>query len=182
MDGKAAVLMRIGAEPSSLTALPRTLSAHGIARLELIGDFKAAEPHWRQLEKTGVLTPYQRFDWVSAWQRNVGTAENIVPLLLAGFDKGGDPLFLLPLGYDNTARFKIARFLGGKHANYNFGPWRRDFSGGTGLLRALIDWLAEARPQLDGIEFLNQPESWGGFDNPFLLLPHQQSPSDGYRV
>lgn len=167
---------------SATTPLPRVLSAQGVARLELFSDMKSAEPHWRRLEKTGVLTPYQHFDWVAAWQQNIGIAESITPLLLAGFDPGGDPLFLLPLGYQTKARFRIAHFLGGKHANYNFGPWCRDFSVSADMLRALIDWLAEARPELDGLELLNQPENWNGTDNPFCLLSHQQSPSDGYRL
>ena len=74
------------------------------------------------------------------------------------------------------------RFLGGKHANYNFGPWRRDFGCDADVLRALIDWLAEARPALDAIELLNQPESWDGLANPLRALAHQSSPSDGYRL
>jgi CelD/BcsL family acetyltransferase involved in cellulose biosynthesis len=170
------------AEAPILTApsMPHALSACGIHRLELFSEFAEAEPHWRALEENGVYTPYQQFDWMEAWQRHLGAIENIVPLLLTGFDRAGQPLFLLPLGYGAEERCKIVRFLGGKHANYNFGPWRRDFSCGAGALRTLFDWLHHVRPELDGAELLNQPESWDGMQNPFLLLPHQQSPSDGF--
>lgn len=183
MNMEAAVLTRMGAEQAeSVPALPLALTRSGIARLALTGDFKTAEPHWRRLEQTATLTAYQRFDWMAAWQRHVGAAEGITPLLLTGFDKAGDPLFLLPLGYATGRRFKIVRFLGGKHANYNFGPWRRGFSCDAAALRAIIGWLAEARPGLDGIELLSQPQSWSGVANPFLQLPHQQSPSPGFRT
>ncbi len=171
------------AEAPILTApsMPRPLAASGVHRLELFSDFAAAEPHWRALEANGVYTPYQRFDWMDAWQNNAGAAESVSPLLLASFDRAGHPLFLLPLGYVTSERCKIVRFLGGKHANYNFGPWRRDFSCGAAGLRALIDWLYHVQPELDGVELLSQPESWDGMQNPFLALPHQPSPSDGYK-
>lgn len=185
MTGNATVLARVrAAEAPILTApsLPRAVSACGIARVELIGDMASVEPHWRRLETTGVLTPYQRFDWIAAWQRHVGGAEHITPLLLTALDKAGDPLFIWPLGFDAKARFKVARFLGGKHSNYNFGPWRRDFACDAVMLRALIDWIAEVRPDLDTIELTNQPEVWGGMKNPFLMLAHQSSPSDGFKL
>jgi len=170
------------AEAAILTApsMPNALTACGVHRLELFTDFAAAEPHWRALEANGVLTPYQRFNWMNAWQQHLGAAEHAAPLLLTGFDRAGQPLFLLPLGYGMNERCKIVRFLGGKHSNYNFGPWRRDFSCGAAGLRAAIDWLHHVQPELDGVELLAQPESWDGMQNPFLALPHQQSPSDGF--
>lgn len=161
-------------------SMPRALGACGIHRLELFTNFADAEPHWRALGESGVYTPYQQFDWMEAWQRHLGAAENIVPLLLTGFDRADLPLFLLPLGYGANERCKIVGFLGGKHANYNFGPWRRDFSCGDGALRTLFDWLHHVRPELDGAELSSQPENWDGMQNPFLSLPHQQSPSDGF--
>ena len=169
-------------EPAILTApsMPRALIAGGIHRLELFTDFRSSEPHWRSLEQDGVLSPYQQFDWLQAWQLHAGAVEGILPLLLTGFDCAGKPLFLLPLGYVQDDRSKIVRFLGGKHANYNFGPWRRDFAGSPGALRALIDWLHAVRPELDGVELRSQPESWADMQNPFLALPHQSSASDGY--
>ncbi|HLL27502.1 MAG TPA: GNAT family N-acetyltransferase [Xanthobacteraceae bacterium] len=174
--------MRADGEREWTGRLPAALSSRGIARLELIAEIAAAEPHWRKLEVSGVLTPYQRFDWIAGWQRHVGAAEGISPHLIAAFDIAGEPLFLLPLGASASGRFTVLRFLGGKHANYNFGPWRRDFACDAAALRALIDWLAELRPGLDAIELLNQPESWDGMQNPFRSLPHQGSPSDGFRL
>jgi CelD/BcsL family acetyltransferase involved in cellulose biosynthesis len=183
MAGEAVIFPRARAERErewTGARLPAALSSRGIARLELIADMQAAEPHWRNLEASGVLTPYQRFDWVAGWQRHVGTAEGVSPLLITGFDAKGEPLFLLPFGVFAGGRFSIVRFLGGKHANYNFGPWRRDFVCDAAFLRALIDWLAEARPELDAIELRNQPEGWEGLANPLRALSHQGSLSDGY--
>jgi CelD/BcsL family acetyltransferase involved in cellulose biosynthesis len=70
MAGEAVVFPRARAERErewTGARLPAALSSHGIARLELIADIGAAEPHWRKLEASGVLTPYQRFDWVAGW-------------------------------------------------------------------------------------------------------------------
>jgi CelD/BcsL family acetyltransferase involved in cellulose biosynthesis len=185
MTGNATVFVRARSVEAPILAapsLPRVISAAGIGRVELIGDMASAEPHWRRLEETGVLTPYQRFDWVAGWQRHVGAAQNVSPLLLTAFDKAGEPLFIWPLGSETKPHIKVARFLGGKHANYNFGPWRRDFTCDSVVLRALIDWIAEVRPDLDTIELTNQPETWEGMKNPFLMLAHQRSPSDGFKL
>jgi CelD/BcsL family acetyltransferase involved in cellulose biosynthesis len=34
---------------------------------EAIDDFAAAEALWRELEATGTVSPYQRFDWQKAY-------------------------------------------------------------------------------------------------------------------
>jgi hypothetical protein len=39
-----------------------------IARIEVFDDMRAAEPFWRRLEAgAALLTPYQRFDLLTAW-------------------------------------------------------------------------------------------------------------------
>ena len=57
-------------------------SALSIAQVELFDDMRRAEPHWRALERQDALaTPYQRFDFLEPWQREVGRR--------AGRDAGG---------------------------------------------------------------------------------------------
>jgi CelD/BcsL family acetyltransferase involved in cellulose biosynthesis len=157
-------------------------TAGSLARVEVFHDLSAAEPHWRALERDGVLTPYQRFEWVAAWQRNDGAELKIVPLIVVGFDRARAPLFLWPLAECPRGRRRVGRFLGGKHANFNFGPWRRGLELGAEDFALALDSLRAAVPGLDALELLNQPESWDGMPNPLLALPHQPSPSDGFRL
>ena len=42
------------------------------------------------------------------------------------------PLFLLPLGRRTSAGWRVVEFLGGKHANFNMGLWRRDVAASIG--------------------------------------------------
>ena len=48
------------------------------------------------------------------------------PFVVTGFDGLGVPLFLWPFGCTDKGPLKLVRFLGGKHANFNMGLWRRD--------------------------------------------------------
>src|SRR4051812_13487731 len=78
-----------------------------IARVELARDMGEAEAGWRGLERTSQLsTPYQRFDFLTPWQRRVGTREGIRPLIVIAYDRDHRPLLLLPLGVkrENGAR------------------------------------------------------------------------------
>jgi CelD/BcsL family acetyltransferase involved in cellulose biosynthesis len=160
----------------------REASAGALDGIECFTSLAAAEPFWRELECEGVLTPYQRYEWVAAWHRNAGAAAGVSPLIVVGFDAAGYPLFLLPLGLVRRGSFLIARFLGDKHACFNFGPWCRGATISQAELATVIARIRSAVPGLDAIELSDQPESWEGMCNPMLALPHQPSPSFGYRL
>src|SRR5882672_1276443 len=107
----------------SASATPR----NEVARVEVLHDMAAAEPFWRRLEDGGALaTPYQRFDLLAAWQLHVGTRTGVMPFIVTGFDRAGEPLFLWPFGATTKGPLSLGRFLGSKHANFNVGLWRRD--------------------------------------------------------
>jgi len=55
-----------------------------IAGVQVFEDMRRAEPLWRALERRNALaTPYQRFDFLAPWQREVGRRKGVVPVLLA---------------------------------------------------------------------------------------------------
>ena len=181
MTTKAAtVFVEAGSLAPRLPA--REASIGALDGVEVFTSLAAAELFWRELERDGVLTPYQRYDWVAAWQRNAGTAGGISPLIAIGFDAAGNPLFLLPLGLVRRGSFLVARFLGDKHACFNFGPWRRGATISPAQLTMVLERIRAAAPDLDAIELSDQPKSWEGTQNPMLALPHQPSPSFGYRL
>ena len=58
-----------------------------IAGVELVSDMREAETVWRALEQSGQLcTPYQRFDFLVAWQRQVGAREGVRPFIVIAYD------------------------------------------------------------------------------------------------
>jgi CelD/BcsL family acetyltransferase involved in cellulose biosynthesis len=151
-----------------------------IARVEIVTEITVAETYWRALEVGDNLsTPYQRYDFLKLWQRHVGSAAGVTPFIVLGLSADGAPLFLLPLGRRPLAGLRVVEFLGGKHANFNLGLWRRDVAAGIGAddMRAI---LARFAGEADLLCLVNQPLTWGGTTNPFALLPHQRSVNYGY--
>jgi CelD/BcsL family acetyltransferase involved in cellulose biosynthesis len=151
-----------------------------VARVEIFDDIAAAEPHWRALERAPALaTPYQRYDFLRLWQHHVGAAEGVTPFIVVAFNGGGTPLFLWPLGSRTVGGLRVVEFLGGKHANFNMGLWRRDVAAriAAGELRAVLGRLAG---RADMIALINQPLTWAGTTNPLVLLPQQRSANLGF--
>jgi CelD/BcsL family acetyltransferase involved in cellulose biosynthesis len=171
-------LRRLPADPGPRT----TARPYGtcIARVEIFDDMRRVEPLWRALQAQDALaTPYQNFDFLAPWCREVGSRNRIVPAVLTGFDVAGEPVLVWPLGRRRNGPVVVAEFLGGKHANFNMPLWRRDLVAAIGPddLRAVL----AAASGIDLVSLHNQPERWDGIANPLLRLPHQPAPSFGQR-
>src|SRR5580692_2265730 len=154
--------------------------ARRIAGVELLGDLKEAETVWRGLEdQRQFSTPYQRFDFLSLWQSQVGARDGLRPLIVIAYDRERKPLLLLPLALRQKHGIRIAGFMGGKHATFNMALWDRDFAAGaTGAdLDALMAAL-RGRSGADILELTRQPLHWRDLPNPMAMLPHQASAND----
>jgi CelD/BcsL family acetyltransferase involved in cellulose biosynthesis len=155
-----------------------------LANVEVFSDLALAAPAWRALERSGAVhTPYQRYDWVALWQQHVSARTGTTPLAIVGRSADGEPLFLLPLGVSRRGPANVATFYSGKHANFNFALWRREYA--TQITAAdLSEILKTAGPKanVDLFMLMNQPTHWDGLANPFALLPHQASPSAAHKL
>src|SRR5258708_19207908 len=136
--------MTMAAAIESRTAQAQTWSKSSrIAGVDIVHDLGQAETIWRGLEdQQQFSTPYQRFDFLGAWQRHVGEREGLQPFIVIAYDAEHRPLLLLPLtsGYQFGAR--IACFMGGKHSTFNMALWDRDFA--AGATAADLDTLISA--------------------------------------
>jgi len=169
--------MTIAAAIESRTAeAPARPSISRIARVDVINNLVEAEPIWRELETRQLATPYQRFDLLAAWQREVGARENAQPFIVTAHDADGRPLLLLPLTIRTLRGVRVACFMGGKHSNFNMALWDRDFARETTAsdLDALLSWLRE-KPACDVLVLRQQPKYWQDFLNPLATLPRQRS-------
>ncbi|GLR84899.1 hypothetical protein GCM10007857_16090 [Bradyrhizobium iriomotense] len=134
-----------------------------------------AEPVWRALEKTCHLaTPYQRFDLLGPWQRLVGEHEGAAPFIVIARDAERRPLVVLPLCTRQSHGVTVACFMGGKHTTFNMGLWDADFAvhADAADLDAL---LAALRGRVDVLALSQQPTRWRDQQNPFAVLPRQNS-------
>jgi CelD/BcsL family acetyltransferase involved in cellulose biosynthesis len=173
--------MTMAAAIDSRTAEAPAWSKSGrIASIELHRDLANAETVWRTLESAQqVFTPYQRFDFLAAWQREVGEREHVQPFIVVAYNPERRPLMLLPLALRHEHGVRIASFMGGKHTTFNMPLCDRDFARGATApdLVALVAALRE-RAGADVLALHQQPERWGDLPNPMALLPKQASVND----
>jgi CelD/BcsL family acetyltransferase involved in cellulose biosynthesis len=134
----------------------------------------AVEPTWRALETAGIATPYQRFEWVRAWRLSLEAPEARPFAALVIADAWSAPLALFPVEIDRLGPARVARFCGGKHANFAMPVLDRGFARHLDPARtpALLRRLADVHGGIDIFAFPNQPPACGGISNPFAQGPH----------
>src|SRR5947208_9712963 len=100
-----------------------------VAAVDIANDLGQAETIWRDLEEQQQShTPYQRFDFLAAWQRQVGEREGARPFIVIATDAERRPLSLLPLALARRHGINVASFMGGKHATFNMPLWNGEFA------------------------------------------------------
>ncbi len=157
---------------------PTRSQASPVAKVEVFNDMRAVEAAWRRLETPGQLfTPYQRYDFLAAWQEHVGVSRNLKPMIVVAYDAGRQPVMLLPLALNQESGVRTARFLGGKHATFNMPIWRTDFAAAATVadLEAVWNAIRKHDQPVDLLAFTQQPRQWHGVRNPMSLLPGQAS-------
>jgi CelD/BcsL family acetyltransferase involved in cellulose biosynthesis len=154
-------------------------TASRIASVDILDNLTQAEKVWRGLEDQRVSTPYQRFDFLAPWQRQVGAREELLPFIVIAYDAERRPLLLLPLALGHKHGVRAACFMGGKHATFNMALWDRDFAAGATAaeINALMSAIRE-RSAADVMALTQQPLRWRDLPNPMALLPNQASAND----
>ncbi|GAB1716388.1 MAG: hypothetical protein NTAFB05_14300 [Nitrobacter sp.] len=177
--------MTMAAVIGSQTATAQAQSGERrIAHIDILHDMREAEPIWRRLETSQFSTPYQRFDFLSAWQRHVGTGNDLRPCIIVACDAERRPLLLLPLVAETENGVGVARFMGGKHTTFNMALWQRDFAAAAtpADLDMLLRGIRQAPAKLDVLALTRQPRRWRDLQNPMALLPGQSSANGCPRI
>lgn len=150
----------------------------GTAPVVVHGSLAEAEADWRALEATGILTPYQRYDWVEAiLDSGLERAEGIAIVVVHDEAR---PVALLPLIVERRSGFSIARLLGSDISNSDwlaFAP-RTDIS--SEWLGWVLDEVRELVGALDLVCLFNQPRRWAGYANPVLAVAADPGPNNLY--
>ena len=170
--------MTMAAAIESRTAeAPARSKASRIAQVDIITELGEAEPIWRGLEGgIDACTPYQRFDFLAAWQRQVGDRQELSPFIVVAYDAERRPVLLLPLAISRRLGVRVAAFMGGKHPTFNMALWDRTFAteANAADLEALLSKLGQCT-DLDVLVLTQQPKHWRDLKNPVALLRHQPS-------
>ena len=125
---------------------------------------------YAELAGEGALfAPAQSPAWISAWVRAVSPDS-----LLVIIEADGRPVMGLALEVVRKGPFRIARLMGGRHANANFPPLQ---TGAIIDIHAVVSRIALARPDIDLLELDRLVGDRDGIANPLLALPHAPSPN-----
>ena len=158
-----------------LKGLSREFS--GELSLSIHKNLAAVETEWRQFEQIADGTPFQTFEWLSAWQRNIGERGGVVPAIAVGRFADGNTAFIIPLAVDPGRLMRRLCWLGQELCDYNAPLLAREFSERITPDRFLAAWrklraLMQADPELahDWIEFEKMPQTVGVQINPFIHL------------
>jgi len=155
--------------------------------LSLFGDLAAAEPVWRSLQKHGVCTAFQTFEWLSAWQRHIGARNGAAPCIVVARDANGAPLFILPLAVCTSGFARELIWLGSDLCDYNAPIFAKDASERlrgadfAAICKKIIQLLqSEPRSRHDLVRLDKMPPIVGGGPNPMLSLATSLNPSGSY--
>lgn len=150
----------------------------GAAGTLAVTDIAGAEQAWRELERTALMAPYGRFDWVAAYA--AGTQDPVRVALLR--DRAGRPVFLLPVTLGSRVGARVAFSVGGKHANFTLPLVAPGFAGTLGPDAASC-LLREAGRALgvDAFALSCVPAAWDGAPVAWAAAG-RPSPSDAWSL
>ncbi|RWP88316.1 MAG: GNAT family N-acetyltransferase [Mesorhizobium sp.] len=160
---------RLAATEASSRPLPRDHAGLSISVASTDGLAAYAE-----FCRLALFGPAQSAAWVQNW-----AAETRPDLLVATLSAEGKPVFSLALEVAARGPFRIARFMGGRHANGNFVAADPNWLAKADIpaLRSVLAAIAKARPDIDLVALERLLPDLDGVANPLASLEHFSSPN-----
>jgi len=131
------------------------------------------EREWRQLEARASASVYQSFDWIDCWVEAATGPQRIRPAIVSIRYADDRLAAILPLGVERVGPVRVARFLGGEHANIRMGLFEPAFAEGLTPDRTKA-LLARIGSEIGGVDLFDldaQPVRFDGASNPLASLP-----------
>jgi CelD/BcsL family acetyltransferase involved in cellulose biosynthesis len=129
---------------------------------------------YANLCRNGLFAPAQSPDWVSSWAEK-SKADHVIAMI----SSSGRPVFGLALEIVRAGPVRIARFMGGSHANGNFAAADKAWlaAAGAAEMKTVAAEIGRARPDIDIVALERLLPDLEGWPNPLLSLPHYPSPN-----
>lgn len=153
--------------------VPRALPA-GHAGLSISIADSLAFADYAEFCRSALFAPAQSPAWILNWGKY---AES--DAVLATLNAEGRKVFSLALEVTRSGPFRVARFMGGRHANGNFAaadPYWLTKADGAAICSTLAA-IAKARPDIDLVALERLLPELDGIANPLASLPHFPSPN-----
>jgi CelD/BcsL family acetyltransferase involved in cellulose biosynthesis len=178
LDGSVGAVI-VDAQPASDTPCAIHCSVHS--------DLVAVEAEWRAFEQVADCTVFQSFDWLSTWQRHIGSRTGVVPAIVTGRDYRGELLFLFAFGIETARLARRLTWLGTDLCDYNGPMLAPAFATHCGAAKFRKVWRGilqslRQHPQLrfDVIAFDKMPAFVGAQRNPFMEFGVMAHPNGAY--
>lgn len=137
--------------------------------IQLYDDYAAAEEVWRRLETDGRCTPFQTYDWVTAWYEAAGLGNSVEPLVVVAL-RGREPEVLLPLVKYNRGRLSVISFPDLGVSDYTAPVIAADTELSPAEVRSMMAEVLAALPPCDLVHFNKLAEHIDGTPNPLRWL------------
>ncbi len=178
------------ADPRSIKAIavapaPKLgVGADDISEIKVYTEITDIAAIWTEFETSAIHTVFQTCNWLSAWQKHVGSKSATVPQIVVGFASDRTVQFILPLAIKRRGIVRILSFLGCEEASYQFGLFAPQFlkTLTPECIEKLSQGIARALPAFDIVRFKRQPFDWQGHGNPMAKFSHHPSPSNGFAI
>jgi CelD/BcsL family acetyltransferase involved in cellulose biosynthesis len=132
------------------------------------------EAVWRAFEEQADHTPFQTFEWLSAWQRHIGDAGGTTPAIVACRDSSASLIAILPLAV-TAGPLRSLAWLGTDLCDYNAPLLAKTFaqhvppSQFAAFWHAVTQSICESLPhKFDLVDLRKMPKTVGTQLNPFL--------------
>lgn len=148
--------------PAEFIGSAGSISLFAADSLDAISDI------WRQFQVTASYTPFQDIDWVACWYQATGAVSNHRPFVVLGFED--DELrLILPLAIVRAGGLNRVCWLAQSANDYNAPLIDPDFATRCKNEQAADIWriALDACGPVDLVDFCQQPESVGGYQNAF---------------
>jgi CelD/BcsL family acetyltransferase involved in cellulose biosynthesis len=181
---------------SADTALGQPIAAPGVTQaataadslvISIHTDLAEVESAWRAFEKTADRTVFQTFDWLAAWQREIGAIRGVSPAIVIGHDKTGAIQFIFPMAVQQRRLVRRLTFLGSELCDYNGPLLAPGFAANLTdesfrrLWRAISRRLRrDSRSRFHLYDLEKMPQTIGTRRNPFRALGVRANPSRAY--
>jgi CelD/BcsL family acetyltransferase involved in cellulose biosynthesis len=157
-------------------------------KLSVHADLSDIEADWRSFENLADRTPFQAFEWLSAWQRHIGNARGTIPAIVTCRDSAASLVAILPLAV-TAGPLRSLTWLGTDLCDYNAPVLARNFAQHVAPSQFAAFWQAVLQSIRDGsrhgfdlVDLRKMPETIGGQRNPFLELGVIPNASGAYRT
>ena len=155
---------------NSETDLAATPLYAGGLRLRVFSQFSSVEGMWRSLERNGIRTVYQSFDWCETWWNRIGSQRGIAPCIVVGETGYGQIRFLMPLQLRSSFGVRIVETMAAPQSAYTCAVYEKEFfetAAGEWFKHHMAD-LQAALPLHDVLKLADVLQTQDSIANPLL--------------